>query len=299
MDHEKIVAVVVAYNPDLERLDQQFKALLPQVASVVVVDNGTGHVLISWIRKWFPDRVHYISLNGNKGIGLAQNIGIKKAKALEATHVLLMDHDSVPDQYMVRCLRDAILGLPLVGAVGPFHYDGRRQPTRSPFVRRVGLSMRRVRCDEHQNQVEVDHLIASGCLVPMHIFDNCGTLREDFFIDFVDIEWSLRVQRGGYRLYGVCSARLEHRIGHDPVFFLGRDYVSHPPERYYYHVRNAILVFRLRWVSVAWKVASAWRLLLRTGFYLVVPPRRFEYLKYAVHGFIDGVLGRSGKYTDR
>lgn len=295
----KIIAVVVAYRPSLARLDEQFAALLPQVQSIVVVDNGPGTEVLAWAGKWPACQVHCISLEQNMGIAYAQNRGIEWAESMGGSHVLLMDHDSIPAKDMVAQLLRALMALPRAAAVGPHYTDPRRAKNKSPFVRTVGLGRSRLNCSDDGEVMEVDHLIASGCLISMDVLGRVGTMREDFFIDFVDVEWCLRARHAGYRVYGVCAAHLEHRLGDEPQRFLGREYLTHSPQRHYFHARNAMLLYREPWVPLNWKLVSAWRLLLKMGFHVLVTAPRRQHLGQILKGLADGLRGRAGPRGSR
>jgi len=147
--------------------------------------------------------------------------------------------------------------------------------------------------------MEVDHLIASGCLIPMGVLGHVGSMREDFFIDFVDVEWCFRARHAGYRVYGVCAAHLEHRLGDEPERFLGREYLTHSPQRHYFHARNAMLLYREPWVPLNWKLVSAWRLLLKMGFHVLVTAPRLQHLEKIAQGFLHGLMGRAGSTSGR
>jgi rhamnosyltransferase len=294
----KIAAVVVAFHPDLERLQEQFAALLPQVAYVVIVNNSSDDAVPSWAQQWSADKVHCISLSHNMGIAHAQNQGIEWATTAGASHILLMDHDSVPATNMVSQLVGALATLPRAGAVGPSFTDSRRLRKTSPFVRTVGLRQTRLACATSGHALEVDHVIASGCLIPLDVIANVGKMRADFFIDLVDIEWCLRARASGYLVYGVCTAHLEHRLGDEPLRFFGRDYLTHSPRRHYFQTRNALLLYREPWVPLNWKLVSVARLLLRMSFHLLVSSPRMQHIKYIVYGFLHGLSGRAGPVPD-
>lgn len=294
----KIIAVVVAYQPNLERLYEQFSALLLQVQSIVVVDNGPGNDVLTWTKQWSGCEVHCISLGQNMGIAHAQNRGIEWARSVDASHVLLMDHDSIPAKNMVAQLMSVLTMLPGAGAVGPCFRDPRRARKTSPFIRTVGLRQLRLDCSTSGPVVEVDHVIASGCLIPMDILSRVGQMREDFFIDFVDIEWCLRARFSGHPVYGVCDAHLEHRLGDDPVRFLGRYYSTHSSRRRYFQVRNAVLLYREPWVPLNWKLASASQLILMMGFHVLVKAPRMQSFKSIAIGFLHGLMGRAGAVPD-
>ena len=296
-----VVAVIITYNPDLLRLARQIAVLQPQVWKIVVVDNGSAESMEAWAQQLTgaDSFLRVVPLGKNRGVAVAQNHGIAWARTQGASHVLLMDHDSLPASDMVSHLSNALQARADAAAVGPWYMDPRRSRPGTPFVRIEGLSMRRLTCTGTDTILPVDHLIASGCLIPIAALDRVGPLREDFFIDFVDVEWCLRARHAGYAVYGVCAARMEHSLGDSPERFLGREYLSHSPWRHYYHVRNAMLLYRESWVPLNWKCVSAWRLALKIGFMVLVPAARWQHLRQSARGFLHGLQGRTNQQPDR
>lgn len=289
----RVVAVVVTYHPELARLQLQLSALFTQVDAIVIVDNASDFDLQPWAENLAEPALRVIRLARNHGIALAQNIGIQWAREQQATHVLLMDQDSVPSDDMVSRLLAAIRISPDVAAVGPRYLDS-RQDAPSPFVRIRGLRFQRLAWDPGQPIVHVDCLIASGSLIPMKVLDQVGPMREDLFIDYVDTEWCLRARSMGLQSFGVCSASMTHSLGEAPFFFMGRSFPVHSPLRHYYQVRNAILLNREKWVPLNWKVAMAWHLLLKVGFYSLITAPRWEHLRMMALGLWHGLKGRAG-----
>lgn len=296
MSASSIIAVIVTFCPDLQRLRRMFLSLLPQVQSIVLVDNGSNENVADWVDSWTGRQVHGVYLGANTGIAFAQNRGIECAKSLGASYVLLMDQDSIPAPDMVKELRLALQAKPQAAAAGPWYTDGRNQQQNRPFLRVTGLRTQRLGCTGAEGLLEVDHLIASGCLIPMVVLNRVGLMREDFFIDMVDIEWCLRARAAGYQLYGVCQARLEHRLGDAPIRILGREFITHSPWRHYFHVRNAILVYRAPFVPLNWKLVSAWNLMLKMGFYVLISTHRAQHLQHIWLGLQHGITGRSGSF---
>ncbi len=292
----RVVAIVVTYHPDLTRLQLQLEELASQVAAIVIVDNASDSDLAVWAASRTGNPPHVIALERNHGIAHAQNVGVQWARSQAATHILLMDQDSVPSTDMVDALLDAALNNPVVAAVGPRYLDS-RQDAPSPFVRIRGLRFQRMAWDPGHPVVRVDCLIASGCLIPMSVIDQVGPMREDLFIDYVDTEWCLRARNMGLQSYGVCTASMSHSLGETPYFFLGRSFPVHSPLRHYYQVRNAITLIREHWVPTDWKLALGWHLLLKVGFYSLVMAPRLQHLRMMVTGLWHGMRGRAGPLT--
>jgi rhamnosyltransferase len=238
--------------------------------------------------------LHTILLNENLGIGAAQNRGVECALELGASHILLMDDDSLPAPDMVQRLLEALGANPLAAAVGACHVDPRRETERTPFSVVQGGRLLWLACSDAQQIWEVDHVIASGCLIPAPVLHAVGKMREDFFIDWVDTEWCLRARDRGYRIYGVCSARLEHTLGDKVTRVLGREIPMHAPWRHYYQARNFILMLRTGQTGNISRFHMAFRQLKRFVVFSTLVPGRWQYFRMWVLGFLHGCQGRSG-----
>jgi rhamnosyltransferase len=291
----RVAAIVVTYEPEPERLQRALGAVRPQVYSVIVVDNGS--------RATPPcidaDDATLIRLPGNLGVGAAQNAGIRAAQALGKRFVLLLDQDSVPAPDMTRHLLDAHdraerAGLP-VGAVGARVQgpDGRDDG----FVRFRAGRYQVVPVQAEDEWIDCDMLIASGTLIPMAALELVGDMAEHLFIDKVDTEWCLRARAGGLRLVGAPRALLHHRLGDSAVriwFGRWRELRLHKPFRYYYMVRNGLLLRQSPHRTPAWCRADLRQLLSLVLYFGLLKPRGFEPLRMMLRGFVDGMRRVSG-----
>lgn len=290
----QVHAVVVSYGSDPEQLAAQFERLLSQVATIVWVDNGSPVSLRQLQSRWPTHRLHAIWLDGNLGIGAAQNRGISWALEHGASHVLLMDDDSLPATDMVQRLLEALDAHPQAAAVGPCHFDPRRGLARTPFRRFQRGRLRTLECSDVQRVWEVDDLIASGCLIPAPVLRTVGLMREDFFIDWVDIEWCLRARALGYRVLGSCAALLEHTLGDRVIRVLGKEISLHAPWRHYYQARNLVLVLRSCRMGRMAKIHMALRQFKRFLVFSTLVPGRWAYFRMWVKGGIHGWQGCTG-----
>ncbi|OJX31735.1 MAG: rhamnosyltransferase [Burkholderiales bacterium 68-12] len=289
-----VYAVVVSYGSDPEQLAAQFERLLPQVVTIVWVDNASPVSLRQLQARWPAHRLHAIWLEGNLGIGAAQNRGIAWALEHGASHVLLMDDDSLPAPDMVQCLLEALEAHPQAAAAGPRHFDPRRGLARTPFRRLQRGRLRTLECSDAQQVWEVDDLIASGCLIPASVLRTVGLMREDLFIDWVDIEWCLRARALGYRVLGSCAALLEHTLGDRVIRVWGKEISLHAPWRHYYQARNLVLVLRSSPMGRGAKIHMALRQLKRFLVFSTLVPGRWAYFRMWVKGCVHGWQGRTG-----
>ena len=288
-------AVVVTYHPDPVLLGRLLAALSPQVTRIVVVDNGSSNrdALAAVCQRL--GTVALVPLDDNTGIARAQNVGLLHALGAGAAQVVLFDQDSVPEADLVSCLQSALATLTArgarVGAVGANYAAGRHTPfrrVRGPFIRRCA-------CEMPGQMPRVDFLIASGCLIPAEVLGAVGTMREELFIDYVDIEWSLRARAAGFELFGACDARMQHRPGDSTLSIAGRPVSLHSPLRRYYMFRNALWLYRQGWVPWRWKLADGINLVARFILYAVAGPARWQQLQSMLGGLADGLGNRLGR----
>jgi rhamnosyltransferase len=240
-------------------------------------------------------------LGTNKGIATAQNEGISVARQMAGRYVLFLDQDSVPQKGMVPRLLAALQRLEASGCkvacVGPrLKLPG--GSALSTFFRLGWLGSRRQSCRNDRAAVECDFLLSSGSLVPLEIIDKIGGMEDALFIDQVDTEWCLRARSMGYRVFGVCGAILEHRLGEaSSRLWLGRwrQLPRHKPFRYYYIFRNSVLLFRREYVSPKWiwfQLQWLAVLFLRYG---IFTRKRSGELGMMLKGTMDGMRRITGK----
>jgi rhamnosyltransferase len=296
----EVSAIIVTYNPEVAGLGTLLNAIAPQVAHIVVVDNGSKANLGQWLAEQTA-KTEFAPLGSNYGIAKAQNVGIDRARTKGSDYVLLLDQDSVPAPNMVATLLAAakaqIAGGIKLACVGP-RYEDSRQNNPPPFIKIEGLRLQRQTCASAGSVVDVDYLIASGSLIPMATIEAVGGMQEELFIDYVDIEWGLRAQHKGYQSFGVCAAEMQHDLGDNPVKFRGRSIPVHSPLRHYYHFRNAVWLYRQSWPRTNWKIVDAARLVRKFVFYSLFTTPRHEHAWMMTKGIFHGLLGRMGKKPD-
>lgn len=302
----RVFAVVVAYLPDVDVLRALLAALLAQTDGVLVVDNTPAvDQRVETLCTAMPQQaLRLIRLRENLGIARALNAGIDAALAAGATHVLLSDQDSLPAPDMVAALLTAMEDLQhagrRVGAVGPTYTDrhtGITFPFQTVVPGRFFYGHRRP--DAAHPAVETLTLITSGTLVPASVLREVGPMREDFFIDHVDIEWSHRVRIAGYSLFGVGAAVMFHSMGDSTlhVWRLGwRRESAYSPLRVYYRVRNFVVLCRLPTIRWRWKLRNAAYWIYFVYAQAVFGQQRISALRMAARGLRDGLRGRMGPW---
>ena len=287
-----VCAVIVTFEPDPVRLQEALARVRDQVDALVVVVNGSsdfahGHPTVD---------VMLLTQAGNVGLAEAQNRGIAWAREHGHSHVLLLDQDSWTEPRMVVSLLKAVEELSpdhRLAAVGPRHLDP-RVGSFSPFIRVRFPMSRKLHCES--GTVRCDFLISSGMLISMPVLEEIGVMDSGLFIDNVDLDWCFRARDGGFELFGVGDARMEHPIGDKRSAVLGgvARVAHHPPVRLYFIMRNRLALYRRSHTPWTWVAQDMPRVLLKFfTFGVLLGPRR-DNLRYMLRGLRDGVRGRSG-----
>lgn len=239
----KVVAVVVTYNPDLKRLKKNVEQLLSQVDKIIIVDNGSSNIL--FIQQYFKNVNIYVkSLCKNVGIAKAQNIGFKEASLFDAKWVLTMDQDSILANQSVQLMLET--------------EQASKQTTAILTPRYIDLNWTlEQKLNEDQklsgDVQEMETVIASGNLVSMDAWRAIGGYDEWLFIDQVDLDFDKRLQLAKFKIYQVNTIEMKHEIGeiiNRPIlqkmlgFNRSKVFSDHSPMRQYYIFRNRIVFWR-------------------------------------------------------
>lgn len=299
-----VVAVVVTYHPDRQLLMQLFAQLRPQVAHIVQVDNTDGPAAPGIDTPTQPapcPHTTVLSLGTNVGIGQAQNLGIEQAQQLGATHVLLLDQDSLPPAGLVAQQLEVLAaqGADKVAAIGPLCRDVKTNQI-MPLIQRQGLRIRRFVPQQGEAAVPapvpVAYIPASGTLIPMQVLAHVGPMRADYFIDRVDVEWCLRANRLGLAVWVDPRVEMAHNQGLHAARILTRTiYVGHDFRRYF-HVRNSLAMALRAPIPLFWRIDQ---LLKIPGYVLLYSSmahkRRLSTFRLLMTAVVDGLRGRMGK----
>lgn len=278
-------AIVVTYQPD-DALAQRLARLRAQVDHVVIVDNGSDARLLE--RALGPARddsgVTLLANGANLGIAAALNRGLQWAAEREFGFVLTMDQDSMLEPDALRALHAVYAQ----GAEGPIGLVASAYFPHVPMANGVPSAR------------PVTATITSGNLLPLSVVAAVGGFDDSLFIDWVDIEYCLRLRRAGYVLLETTERLMQHSIGAaTPVRIAGVSLMAsnHSARRRYYQYRNAVLVTKRYAGFAPWYLARAWLGLAKTLVIVAWAERgRRTKLAAAMQGLWDGLLGRRGAW---
>lgn len=238
----RVAAVFSAFRPE-PSLIEHCAAIAPQVADVIVVDDGSGASAEPVLTALEAAGVTVLRQPRNTGIAAAMNRGISAAIESGAELIVTFDQDSnVPEGFVETLVHEydrAVAAGLRVAMVAPEFFSLTPQ----------------ARAGRDHDFLEAYAPIQSGLLMPSAVILDLGPQREDYFIDLVDTEYYLRARRAGFAAICAPGLVLPHGFGHRLyVHFLGRRLVKgngrprmvavSSPFRYYYRARNRVAMHR-------------------------------------------------------
>jgi rhamnosyltransferase len=291
---EKICAIIVTFFPDAhfsERLDR----IRRQVAKTIIIDNTGEALQIASSQLVAVAGVEIIKNKKNEGIGAALNQGISRAMELGYEWTLTFDQDSWVNLDLVKILISIYEHQPrpeLVGIVGcnfedeNTHVPSTKWAADGPIFR------------------EIETVITSGSLLSVSTFSKAGPFRSDFFIDFVDHEYCLRLLALGYKVISSSAPLMLHAFGAGSLVSpdgargkLSIVLTNRSPLRRYYMTRNGLLVAKKYFrVAPKWVLGSLASLLIFAVLKITWErsARRKKFFA-TLYGALDALRSRTGQ----
>lgn len=227
---DNICAGIVSYNPDIERLKLNVEAICGQVSKVYIVDNGSENLFAINNLIVTVSKVVLIPNTENVGIAKALNQLCEIADNDHYQWMLTLDQDTICPKNLIELLSKYI-NRDDVGLICPaIHYEGwcsTEIQSLAPY------------CEESE---EIKACMTSGSLTRIKAWKKVKGFREEYFIDFVDNEFCMKLLLAHYKIIRVNTCAINHQLGESGTFnLLGIKkvkYTRHTPWRFYYMIRN-------------------------------------------------------------
>lgn len=285
--------VIVTYEPEREQLKKLTESIEEAGFTPVIADNSekapvsAGEV---------SENAKILSLHGNAGIAAAQNAGIEYAWNHGAKIIAFFDQDSRIDSTLLKILERNLetLGECVVAPTAVDMDSKEEYPVQ--ILGKMGYP-KDLYVKDAAEPVRADLVISSGTMAKAEVFRKTGKFDEDFFIDFVDIEWCLRCKKAGIPIYVIPKAVLEHKIGSEEIHADGMTITVHSPVRTYYKVRNSFLLFRKK-AGIVFTLRQILPAMVHNFLLLFHVKEKGSYLKYYITGIGHGIAGVRGRYPE-
>ena len=281
----KIGAVVVVFNPNMEKLISLVQRLVGLVDDVVVINNGfpLSDIL------GFPSSIWVLHSGQNIGVAAALNLGVRYLQQKHCSHAWSFDQDSLPGLCTLDELLLAWQAAPYAETVAAVAPGIQQHQTALPLPFLVEDAHGKLQVKTLHRTEEIVAAITSGMLFRIDVWCTLGGALEPLFIDHVDTEWCYRLRSAGWRILAVPSASIDHQLGEPGprLAWLGPHMIVRPPSRTYFMLRNGWLLGRMSNVHSGWQ-----RYQRRQAFKIIVValmhgPQRWGQLKAILRAVFD------------
>ena len=293
-----VCAVVVTYHPD-SGFPERVARIVPQVGSLVIVDNGSDGAELEMLREIAADPSITLVANAeNLGVARALNIGMQRA-ALKSSWALLLDQDTRADTDMVQRLQAVYTAFPdkdHLAVIGSGFRDPDGETQATDIEIQVEAAAGNVPAGEW---MDVESAITSGSLLPLKAHAAVGPFREEFFIDYVDTDYCFRARAQGLRVIKTRKPIMSHAIGaatRHGLLWMNKWTTNHSPDRRYYGARNDTVMLREygNYRFGSWALKSLGRRLRTCKRIALYEPTKAAKIIAVMQGWWDGVRGRLG-----
>ncbi len=185
---------------------------------IMVVDNGSGDGSVATISAAHPD-IEVIDSGGNLGFSKGNNIALR---TVASPYAMLLNSDAFIQPGAFRRLIDLMEANPEIGVIGPrvLNPDGTDQDYPRAFPTISEMAIRALKGPQFPAQgkdphapIAIDRVHGCCLMTRKSVLEQIGLLDEQFFMYDEDMDWCLRAQKIGWKLFLVPDATVIHLGG--------------------------------------------------------------------------------------
>jgi hypothetical protein len=265
--------------------------------SVYLVDNGSVDRSGLRLQEEFTELIH-ISNNENLGFTGGNNVAIERALNDGHEYIMLLNNDTEVTSDFIEPLVKRVMKEPLIAAVQPLILDLNHKSkiwnAGGDFNKFIGKAKTRLEGRESTELIKqnpyTDWITGCCILVRSSVLNEIGLLNNKFFAYHEDVDWSVKMTKGNYKLgivyesiiYHLSMASLKSKHKNRDGFL--------SPFMHYLQVRNHLFLIRIH--SDFFNPIGSWsyQLIKFVGYmgYFILRGR-FKKLSFAFRGFRDGI----------
>lgn len=222
---------IVTYNPDIKKLQKNLSQIAKQVQKLVIVDNGSKNVGdIKQLVTSF-ENVSLLLNDENFGIARALNQIMKWSSNNGGDWTITLDQDSECSDCIID-LYKPYLNKDKVGMLTCRYIDRNLNEENTVYK---------------SDFEEINFCITSASLLKNECWKKISGFDEYLFIDKVDNDICLKLQKNGFKIICVNKIGYTHEVGKaKEITFFGKKCViyNHNAFRRYYIARNTVYIAR-------------------------------------------------------
>ena len=252
-NYQPVSVVIVNWNR-YEDTCECIDSLLAQKGvslKIICVDNGSSDNSGQRLREKY-DQIQLLQLNSNLGFAGGYNLGIKQALKQNTDYILIVNNDTVADEWMVSKLLPEIQASN-IGICAPLIYyfeNPARIWSSGGYINKRLLMPINSHHDNENLSHPVERTFISGCcyLMKKELIEQLGLFDESFFLYMEDLDYCRRIMQTQWKMKVVPSAKLYHKVA------ASSEGQYSPMERYFYGLSSGIYYRKYINSSNAWLI---------------------------------------------
>jgi rhamnosyltransferase len=289
--------IFVLYQPTEEFLENLIKARA-FCPNMVAVDNSPEADLR--LHECLREQGVQVMYNRNQGgLAGAYNRGAEVLLERKCEVIFLLDQDSDIEASFFKKMMQACRELGRDEfLVGPKIYEVNLEKCMPVFQPGKYLPKRLRIDDQKEGMFPSLCIISSGSAISAAAYRKLGPFREDYFIEYIDIEYSLRAVSQNIPVYMNAAVTMRQTTG--KIERHGDKYTTnHVAWRRYYGARNAVHCLYLHRASWGLHWVSGLLAFLQVLRVLQYEPQKTKKITAITCGYLDGLFGLLGTFEDR
>jgi rhamnosyltransferase len=289
--------IFVLYNPSEDFLDNLLE-VRTACPNVIAVDNSPEANML--LHQHLGGRGIQVIFNGNQGgLAGAYNRGAEVLLAQACDMIFLLDQDSDIEKTFFTDMIEAADGLGTdTFLIGPKIFEIKLQrcmpviPLGKHFPKPIRID------DKATGLFSTMCIISSGSAISAPAYRKLGAFREDYFIEYIDVEYSLRAISQNVPVY--VNAAVTLRQSNGDIERRGKLFSTHHAAwRRYYVARNMVHCLRLYRSSCGLHWLSGLMAIQQALTVLLFDSEKLEKVTAIACGYLDGMFGRLGTFEWR
>lgn len=292
--------LIVSFNRK-ELLLQCLQALSVQTqqpSKILIVDNASTDGTIETLQQngWLEQsKIQLIALKENTGGAGGFSAGMQCAFEHGADYVWMMDDDAIPHPTALEELMRYATPEHIYGSLAVNGED-------TAWATTLLANNKTVHLKSHVSELaEVQSLPFLGFLTSKEIYQNIGLPDASYFIAADDVEYCMRAQHAGHKIFICGQSQIEHPKSDRYEFnFLGKKItcLNLVAWKRYYDTRNRLLIAK-KYYGFKYYTQTIPASFVRLFAALLNEKKRLKQVKAFFAGFYDGVFHNTGRRHDK
>ena len=227
---------------------------------IIVVDNASKVNEAVVLQEKYP---HIITIRSEKNLGFSggNNLGIYQAKG---KYIFLLNNDTFIEKDTFHYLIEKLESSPKIGAVSPkikFAFSPRNiqfagyLPLSTITLRNDLIGFGKAENEIYNTSARTPYCHGAAMMIKKEVIEKVGYMPEIYFLYYEEIDWSTKIERGGYELWYEPQCTVYHKESQSTgqesylrTFYLTRN-------RLLYAWRNRYGI--TRWISILYQLLVA------------------------------------------